>query len=498
MACATPRTSRPTSPNTAVPCAIGRLRRLEATAATIPKSTALDAHPARDVDEHVVGHQVKPRALLEHGQQAPHGLIDADGHAARLRGGSLVLTSACTWTTSLRGGAAPPSPASRWDTRPGTAPRRIWRRPPTMRSPVISNTPSSLAAPKRFLIARTMRCEWCRSPSKYSTVSTTCSRALGPARLGDVSDQERRDVVTLRGEQKLRRGFADLADSGRRLKFHGEAIVRKMNEHASTPVAAPGRPPRGCARCRSLRTGERRMADAMAAPSLNLVFDSSPNAYSTGPTVCAKFAAACRAALLLELADAGLAAEQDQGAGHDAAAEHPESNSPMPVLMQSAFELRVALRARHREPRNRVAMRGRARRRIRRAFLDNEFHALQSGQRPCHFGCCAPHPDKRIPATPASYLRSTRDPRRQRNIVQGISIQAAISLASIVCAARDLASEGQHHSSPVRTASTLQSAVGVSICSSAPTSCWRAHLPRIRTKPWLSSRRSGHQRIRRE
>jgi hypothetical protein len=36
----------------------------------------------------------------------------------------------------------------------------------TSPSPVISKTPSSLAAPKRFLVARTMRWLWCRSPSK--------------------------------------------------------------------------------------------------------------------------------------------------------------------------------------------------------------------------------------------------------------------------------------------------------------------------------------------
>ena len=50
-------------------------------------------------------------------------------------------------------------------------------------APVISKTPSSLTAPKRFFTARTTRCEWCFSPSKYSTVSTMCSSAFGPARL---------------------------------------------------------------------------------------------------------------------------------------------------------------------------------------------------------------------------------------------------------------------------------------------------------------------------
>ena len=46
---------------------------------------------------------------------------------------------------------------------------------------VIANTPISLTAPKRFLIARTRRKLLCVSPSKYSTVSTMCSSTRGPA-----------------------------------------------------------------------------------------------------------------------------------------------------------------------------------------------------------------------------------------------------------------------------------------------------------------------------
>ena len=45
----------------------------------------------------------------------------------------------------------------------------------------ISNTPISLAAPKRFLTARRMRNWWPRSPSKYTTASTMCSSTRGPA-----------------------------------------------------------------------------------------------------------------------------------------------------------------------------------------------------------------------------------------------------------------------------------------------------------------------------
>ena len=89
LACGTPRTSppRPTSPNTAVPCAMGRLRTLDATAATIAEigRRLVDAHPAGDVDEHIVGDQVQAGALFEHRQQQRQAvLIDADRHAPRL------------------------------------------------------------------------------------------------------------------------------------------------------------------------------------------------------------------------------------------------------------------------------------------------------------------------------------------------------------------------------------------------------------------------------
>ena len=48
-------------------------------------------------------------------------------------------------------------------------------------APVISNNPNSSVVPNRFLIARTIRWLWYRSPSKYSTASTRCSRSRGPA-----------------------------------------------------------------------------------------------------------------------------------------------------------------------------------------------------------------------------------------------------------------------------------------------------------------------------
>ncbi len=45
----------------------------------------------------------------------------------------------------------------------------------------MANTPISLTAPKRFLMARTSRKLLWVSPSKYSTVSTMCSSTRGPA-----------------------------------------------------------------------------------------------------------------------------------------------------------------------------------------------------------------------------------------------------------------------------------------------------------------------------
>ena len=78
-----------------------------------------------------------------------------------------VLTSACTSTSS---GRVPSSEQSTTD--PGASAARSDRNSRdgfdtgSSPEPVISNTPSSLTAPKRFFTARTTRCAWCRSPSK--------------------------------------------------------------------------------------------------------------------------------------------------------------------------------------------------------------------------------------------------------------------------------------------------------------------------------------------
>ena len=50
--------------------------------------------------------------------------------------------------------------------------------------------------------------------------------------LGDVADEERRDVVALRGKQKLRGGFAHLPDAaGRRLELQREHRLDRVHDH---------------------------------------------------------------------------------------------------------------------------------------------------------------------------------------------------------------------------------------------------------------------------
>ena len=52
--------------------------------------------------------------------------------------------------------------------------------------------------------------------------------------LGDVADEERRDVVALRGEQELRRRFADLADAaGRGLELQREHRLDRVDDRSA-------------------------------------------------------------------------------------------------------------------------------------------------------------------------------------------------------------------------------------------------------------------------
>jgi hypothetical protein len=83
---------------------------------------------------------------------------------------------------------------------------------------VMANTPSSLAAPKRFLIARTSRKLECVSLRIEDGVDHVLehARAGDGAFLGHVADENDDDVPLLGEPRQLRRALADLRDAARR------------------------------------------------------------------------------------------------------------------------------------------------------------------------------------------------------------------------------------------------------------------------------------------
>ena len=170
-----------------------------------------------------------PKATKPLGSALPRRLLVIDSRAARSAAGSLmrtpptaltntswspVATPACWCSTASsmasrsrsspterRRGLGPPVSTSAWiSTSIGRVPSSVtstqlpgtgcacWLRKialgletPFRPRSVMANTPISLTAPKRFLMARIRRKLLCVSPSKYSTVSTMCSSTRGPA-----------------------------------------------------------------------------------------------------------------------------------------------------------------------------------------------------------------------------------------------------------------------------------------------------------------------------
>ena len=102
---------------------------------------------------------------------------------ATRRGGTISVGATSAWT-STSSGRVPSIEQS--TTEPGAAlasATNLADGSSTSTSPPerISNTPTSLVAPKRFLSARRVRKLRSRSPSKKSTQSTRCSSTRGPA-----------------------------------------------------------------------------------------------------------------------------------------------------------------------------------------------------------------------------------------------------------------------------------------------------------------------------
>ena len=161
-------------------------------------------------------------------------------------------TSACSSTSSGRW----PSMAGK--TADPHAP--CWRSPrnsplgsgtPTSPSSVISNRPSSPAGPNRCLTARSSRRAWWRSPSKVSTVSTTCSRTRGPARAPSLVTCPTSTVVRSRALASCTRAWAQpltwVTDPGPDSTSGSQTVWMESTTSTSGPTsstaaAMPGRP----------------------------------------------------------------------------------------------------------------------------------------------------------------------------------------------------------------------------------------------------------------
>ena len=121
----------------------------------------VDRHPSRDVHEHVVAHEIETGALLEHREQQRQPLlIDAAGHPARGAVGARADQRLDFDENRPRAlDRAEHRRTGRVDRALGEKQLRGVRAPARRPADVISKTPSSLTAPKRFLTARTTRCE---------------------------------------------------------------------------------------------------------------------------------------------------------------------------------------------------------------------------------------------------------------------------------------------------------------------------------------------------
>ncbi len=192
-----------------------------------------DAHAADRIDEHVlVEASRRPR-----GGAAPPAAWPAAAAPGRPTGGagwaraprrpapgSPPAAAACPPASPAR---TSPAPASAVDPRCDRNSAEGLATPFRPRS-VMANTPSSLTAPKRFLIARTRRkLEWV-SPSKYSTVSTMCSSTRGPASAPSLvtwPTSTMNDAALLGKARQLRRAFAHLRNRSRRRSSCAEYSV---------------------------------------------------------------------------------------------------------------------------------------------------------------------------------------------------------------------------------------------------------------------------------
>ena len=301
----------------------------------------------------------------------------------------LVLTSAAFrpgWVATLPCSRPPPSPACPTLVPTETA-WRDWNRADACAGHL--EDAELTTAPNRFFTARTMRWEWWRSPSKSSTVSTTCSSTFGASQaaiLRHVADEHGWDVLILGGEQKLRRGLANLTDAARsRLKFvrpdslHGidnDERGRQARDLFEDPLDAGSRTA-GTAAYRPHRGG--RHDSSPDAPTLR------PRRREPDPNLAGKV----RGGLEQQrgLADAGLSSEKDErprgrrlhrARGRTRRSRWRRTPCALPTLVQPA-RLRMSKLRGIDSSLALPAMRG--------SLLDSEFHAPHSVHPDHPLGC---------------------------------------------------------------------------------------------------------------
>ena len=278
--------------------------------------------------EHVAAPERQPsRVPFEHGeeQRQPAG-VDALGRAPGQRRSCDGTTSACTSTSSGRW----PSIAGT-TTEPGDARRRSARNRPlavghaARPASAISNRPSSSVEPKRCLTARSRRRAWWRSPSKDSTVSTTCSSTRGPASAPSLVTWPTSTVVTPRALASAPGGGRTPAP-GRPTRARRPARGRSTVWIESTTSTSGRTVVEVGEHVGQQRLGRQPQLGRQRAEALG------PAAHLRAPTPRPRRRGTGRPAAGhgrqgLEqqrgLADAGLAAEQRDRAGHQAAAQHP-------------------------------------------------------------------------------------------------------------------------------------------------------------------------------
>ena len=158
--------------------------------------------------------------------------------------------------------------------------------------------------------------------------------------LGHVADEKRRDVVTLGGEQKLRRGLAHLADAaGRRLELQREHRLNRVDDEQLRPDAADLFE-------NALDAGlgeqiERRIADAEPiAARLDLMLGFLARRVEHGADGRARScAAACSSSVDLPMPGSPPSSTSEPGTMPPPSTR---SNSPMPLGMRSADDASIS------------------------------------------------------------------------------------------------------------------------------------------------------------